>query len=116
MEIARRVSISILPDVDNNLLRALEPHLNRIISDSLEVRTFYVSHVEVQAMPGLVRTLDAYPDAPEDSVRVVEIRGLDRQVCGGTHVENTGECRSIRFIKLENKGRRNRRIRFAVAP
>jgi misacylated tRNA(Ala) deacylase len=103
-----------LPEIDNDLLRALEPSLNALIRDARDVRTFYLSRAEVRATPGLVRTMDAYPETSEDAVRVVEISGLDRQVCGGTHVDNTGECRQIRFTKIENKGRRNRRIRFAL--
>jgi misacylated tRNA(Ala) deacylase len=102
-----------LPDVDNKRLRELEPRLNSLIRDSLEVHMSYISRADVLATPGLVRTADAYPDTPEDAVRAVEIGGLDRQVSGDTHVDNTGECRPIRFTKIENKGRRNRRIRMA---
>lgn len=104
-----------LPDVDNDRLRALEPRLNALIRNSLEVRAVYMSRAEVLSTPGLVRTLDAFPDTPDETLRVIEIRGLDRQVCGGTHVANTGECRPIRLTKIENKGRRNRRIRLVLA-
>ena len=44
-----------------------------------------------------------------------EIEGLDRQACGGTHLSNTAESGAVRIVKVENKGRHNRRIRLALA-
>jgi misacylated tRNA(Ala) deacylase len=43
-------------------------------------------------------------------VRVVEIVGLDRQACGGTHLASTGRSWPIRILKIDNKGRHNRRV------
>ena len=43
-------------------------------------------------------------------VRLIEVAGVDLQACGGTHVARTGEIRTVRVSKIENKGRRNRRI------
>ena len=42
----------------------------------------------------------------------IDIDGVDRQACGGTHLSNTGQSRPIRITKVENKGRHNRRVRF----
>ena len=50
----------------------------------------------------------------DGSVRIVEIVGLDRQACGGTHLASTGRSRPVRILKIDNKGRHNRRIRFAL--
>jgi misacylated tRNA(Ala) deacylase len=47
-------------------------------------------------------------------LRVVEIVGLDRQACGGTHLASTGRSRVVRILKIENKGRLNRRIRIGL--
>ena len=41
--------------------------------------------------------------------------GLDRQACGGTHLTNTADCRQVRLLKIDNKGRHNRRIRIGFA-
>jgi misacylated tRNA(Ala) deacylase len=35
------------------------------------------------------------------------------QPCGGTHVASTGEIGPMRVVKIENKGRQNRRIVIA---
>jgi misacylated tRNA(Ala) deacylase len=55
-------------------------------------------------------------DVPDrEQIRVVEVEGVDRQACGGTHVRNTGEIRGIRLVKAENKGKSNRRVYFELA-
>ena len=40
---------------------------------------------------------------------------VDLQPCGGTHVRSTGEIGPMRVAKIENKGKKNRRIRLAFA-
>jgi misacylated tRNA(Ala) deacylase len=40
--------------------------------------------------------------------------GIDRQACGGTHLTNTSESLPVRITKVENKGRRNRRVKLAI--
>jgi misacylated tRNA(Ala) deacylase len=47
-------------------------------------------------------------------IRVVDIVGLDKQADGGTHVRSTSEVGRIRVIKLENKGKGNKRVRLEV--
>ena len=64
---------------------------------------------------GLIRTKSAMPPHTLDGmIRVVEIEGLDRQACGGTHLASTGRSGPIRIVKIDNKGRSNRRIRIAL--
>jgi misacylated tRNA(Ala) deacylase len=105
-----------LPDVDNDRLRALEPELNDVIRQGLEIRTVYVGLNEARNTPGLIRSMSvAPPPTPDGRMRVVDIVGLDRQACGGTHLTNTAESPPVRIAKIENKGRRNRRIRLALA-
>lgn len=105
-----------LPEVDNDRVRALEPAINDCIRQALEVRAVYVSAAEAQATPGLLRSLSVTPPpTPDGRMRIIDIAGLDRQACGGTHLRNTGESRPIRITKVENKGRRNRRVRIALA-
>jgi len=54
------------------------------------------------------------PPTPDGKIRIVEIVGLDRQACGGTHLAATGDSRPVRIVKIENKGRHNRRIRIGI--
>ncbi len=43
-----------------------------------------------------------YPGGLEDDTRVIKIAGLDKNLCGGTHLKNTGEIGVISIIDSEN--------------
>jgi misacylated tRNA(Ala) deacylase len=103
-----------LPDLGNTELRTLDGEVNDVIRQALPVRVAYVPAAEADTTPGLLRSLSVAPPPSDDGLlRVVEIEGLDRQACGGTHLSSTAQSRPIRIVKVENKGRRNRRIRYA---
>jgi misacylated tRNA(Ala) deacylase len=104
-----------LPGADNDRLRALETELNDVVAQDLRVETSYVSVTAAHGELGLLRSRSvAPPRSPEGLVRIVEIAGLDRQACGGTHLQSTGASRPIRVLKIENKGRSNRRVRIGL--
>ncbi len=105
-----------LSQVDNDVLRGLDVELNGIIGRGVEVRSTYVDAAEASTTEGLVRSLSvAPPPTPDGTLRIIEIDGVDRQACGGTHLSNTGQSGPVRISKVENKGKRNRRIRFELA-
>jgi len=105
-----------LSDIDNDVLRALDGDVNAVIARGVEVRSTYVDAAAASTSDGLVRSLSvAPPPTPDGTLRVIEIDGVDRQACGGTHLTNTGQSGPIRITKVENKGKRNRRIRFELA-
>jgi misacylated tRNA(Ala) deacylase len=104
-----------LPDADNEKLRALEDPINAAIAEDLRVADSYVPLAVAQGEPGLIRTRSVAPPPTADGmVRIVEIAGLDRQACGGTHLSSTRGEKRIRMLKIDNKGRHNRRIRIAL--
>ena len=105
-----------LPEVDNERVRALEAPVNDVIARGLTVRSVYVDAADVDAVAGLVRSMSvAPPPTPDGLLRIIDIDGLDRQACGGTHLSNTAESPLIKITKVENKGRHNRRVRFVFA-
>ena len=105
-----------LPEADNDRLRALEPEINDVIRQDLPVRYAYVTEADVLAERGLVRNRSVAPPPTEDgTIRVVEIVGLDRQACGGTHLASTAGSRPLGILKIDNKGRHNRRIKIGLA-
>jgi misacylated tRNA(Ala) deacylase len=62
----------------------------------------------------LIRTkVNMIPESVSE-IRVVDIVGLDKQADGGTHVRSTAEAGRIRVVKLENKGKGNKRVRLVV--
>jgi misacylated tRNA(Ala) deacylase len=100
-----------LPDADNARLRALEPAVNDVIGQDLPVRYSYVPLEEATSEEGLIRSRSVAPPPDTDgTIRVVEIVGLDRQACGGTHLDSTARSRPVRILKVDNKGRHNRRV------
>jgi len=104
-----------LPAADNDRLRALEAPINDAIGQKLPVTCVYVPQDEAQSTPGLIRSRSVAPPPTADGlIRVVDIQGLDRQACGGTHLANTGNSRPVRLLKIDNKGRHNRRIRLGL--
>ena len=105
-----------LPDADNDRLRALEPEINEVIRQDLALRYDWVAADALTAEAGLVRCRSvAPPPASDGTVRIVEIVGLDRQACGGTHLPSTGQSRPVRILKIDNKGRHNRRVKIGLA-
>jgi len=104
-----------LPDFDNDKLRGLDEEINAAIRAGLPVHARYVPFDEARATPGLIRSAAVAPPPTADgNVRIIDIAGLDAQACGGTHLTNTAQSRPIRLTKVENKGRHNRRVRFAL--
>jgi Ser-tRNA(Ala) deacylase AlaX len=69
--------------------------------------------------PDIVRTMSVKPPRGTGRLRLIRIGEkeslIDLQPCGGTHVSRTGEIGAIRVLKIENKGKQNRRIIIAPA-
>ncbi|WP_354684182.1 alanyl-tRNA editing protein [Cupriavidus necator] len=93
----------------------LTERLNALIRANTAVRTTLITPQELAAQPDLVRTIGAAPPAGTASIRIIEIPGVDRQPCGGTHVANTSEIGAVVVTKIEKKSRTNRRVVVAFA-
>ena len=98
--------------LDKNELTAA---LNRLIEGDHPVKYRWIDDAELEANPDLVRTMSVKPPTGTGQVRLVEIEGVDLQPCGGTHVGRTGEIGRVEVVKIENKGKQNRRVVVALA-
>jgi misacylated tRNA(Ala) deacylase len=104
-----------LPGVDNARLLTLDAEINDVIRQDLAVRYVWLPLDAATAEPGLLRSRSvAPPPTPDGTVRIVEIVGLDRQACGGTHLASTAQSRPIRIVTIDNKGRHNRRVKIRL--
>ena len=104
-----------VPDADNDRIRALQAEINDIIRQDLPVHETYVTQMQAREEPGLIRSRSvAPPPTADNKIRIIDIVGLDRQACGGTHLSSTGGSRPIRILKIDNKGRHNRRVRIGL--
>lgn len=100
-------------------IAAIAGILNSLISRDLPVTEDWITDEELEANPGLVKTMSVRPPTGQGRVRLVRIgQGADQvdlQPCGGTHVARTGEIGRVEIGKVENKGRQNRRISIRLA-
>lgn len=69
-----------------------------------------ITDQELEENPGLVRTMSVQPPRGAGVIRMVRVVDVDYQPCGGTHINNTLEIGPVRVSKIENKGKRNRRV------
>jgi misacylated tRNA(Ala) deacylase len=102
-----------MPDALSNK-EELESHLNELIVGQYKITQSWITDEELLAQPGLVKTMSVQPPIGSGQVRLVRIGSDDNQIdlqpCGGTHVANTSEIGSMRFGKIEKKGKQNRRV------
>jgi misacylated tRNA(Ala) deacylase len=89
---------------------AIEARLNELIASGAQASARWISDAELDAQPDLVKTMLVQPPRGQGRVRLIEIEGVDLQPCGGTHVANVGEIGPVKVLKIESKGRRNRRV------
>jgi len=93
---------------------ALEATLNAHVSADMRVSEEWITSAQLEANPGMVKTLSVQPPRDAGHIRLVRIGEgtdtIDLQPCGGTHVASTGEIGPLRIGKIEKKGRMNRRI------
>jgi misacylated tRNA(Ala) deacylase len=100
-------------DVDAPLREAraaIEAAVNAVIEQSLALVAAFVPEAELTRNPRLVRTLEVSPPVENGRVRTLEIAGFDTQACGGTHVHSTAELGRCRVTRVDNKGKRNKRL------
>lgn len=96
----------------------IEKSVNDLIAGDHPVRERTITDAELEATPDLVRTMSVKPPTGSGSVRLLQIGTddalIDLQPCGGTHVAHTGEIGGITIVKIENKGKQNRRVQLVL--
>jgi misacylated tRNA(Ala) deacylase len=103
------------PDaIDKNELTA---QLQALVAADHAITQRWITDAELEANPGLVRTMSVKPPMGSGKVRLVAIGedgSVDLQPCGGTHVASTAKIRQISISRIEKKGKNNRRFRLAL--
>lgn len=93
---------------------AIAAAINRLVEEDHAVAPRWITDAELEAQPELVRTMTVKPPSGYGRVRLLDIDGVDLQPCGGTHVARTGEIGPVEVVKIENKGKQNRRVVVAL--
>ena len=86
---------------------------NELIQKNAPVRIHYMKRGEALKIPDMVKLANKMPPDVE-ILRIVEIEGVDKQADGGCHVNSLKEIGEIEILKIENKGKSNRRVYFDV--
>jgi misacylated tRNA(Ala) deacylase len=94
---------------------ALTQGLARLVTEGHAVSHRWISEDELDASPGLVRSMSVQPPRGHGRVRVMEVDGVDLQPCGGTHVANTAEIGRVIVTKIEKKSAKTRRVVLGFA-
>lgn len=92
----------------------IDGRLADLIATDAAVTDRWITDAELDADPGLVKTMSVKPPRGSGRVRLVEIHGIDLQPCGGTHVARTGEIGPVTVTHVEKKGKQNRRVRIRL--
>ena len=92
----------------------IERLTNDALAENRPVKVYELPREEALENPDLIRTqVNLVPEYVE-TVRIVEIEGIDTQADGGTHVANTEEVGELRITGHKSKGRQNKRVEFAL--
>jgi len=102
-----------LPKTDREIFEAAVEKATEEASKSIQLKIYFLARDDALKMPGIVKLAERMPPQ-EKELRIVEIPGIDLQADGGPHVKNTNEIGEILLLKIENKGKNQRRIYFDV--
>lgn len=93
----------------------LTEKMNTLIEAGHELVFSSITDAELDANPDLVRTMSVQPPRGNGEIRMVRIADVDYQPCGGTHVNCVSEIGPVEIRKIENKGKKNRRVHLVFA-
>lgn len=102
-----------LEHFDRTLIEEQVEKSNEIIQKDFPVEVYNLNRSEVEDDPDLVKLAMGIPKGIQ-SIRIVDIKGFDRQPDGGCHVQSLREIGKISIKKLVNKGKNNRRLYFTI--
>ncbi len=93
-------------EVSPEVCKKVEEKANELIFKNISVKIFWASEEELPAL-GLRKTPEV-----RGKYRIIEIEGLDRSACGGTHLDSTGQIGLLKILTTE-KVRESQRVYFA---
>ncbi len=104
-----------LPEVPADFKARLEELVNAEVVANRRVDVQVLPRERALALPDIIRTQSNLIPADEAEIRIVDIVGLDVQADGGTHVASTVQIGKVQVVKVESKGKANRRVRVRLA-
>jgi len=93
-------------------LRAVEDRVNEWVKASRPVRWLEMEREEAEKLGAMALFGEKYGEW----VRVVEVDGVSRELCGGTHVANTAEVGIFKIVSEGSSAANVRRIEAVTGP
>jgi len=103
-----------LESMSAELAKEIELKLNLEVEAARNITSRIIPRSEAEKIPDLIRTKVNLLPSQLKEIRIVEIKGLDLQADGGTHVKNTQEVGTIEIYKYKSKGRINKRLQIRL--
>ncbi|GBD32925.1 Alanine--tRNA ligase [bacterium HR33] len=98
--------------VSEGELEAIEEEVNRAIWENVEIETYEMPYREAIAAGAIALFGEKYGER----VRVVDIPGISKELCGGTHVRSTGQIGLFHFSGESGVAAGVRRIEALTGP
>src|SRR3990170_6225940 len=102
-----------LPKTDREVFEDAVAKANIEVSKETALKMYFLERTEALKLPGIVKLAERMPPEVKE-LRIVEIPGIDVQADGGPHVNNTREIGEMSLVRIENKGKSQRRVYFTV--
>ena len=103
-----------LDEIPEGFKDAIEAACNIEVASDRAIEAYELPREDALAIPDVIRTAKNLLPGSIEIVRIVDIKGLDVQADGGTHVASTRQIGALRVVKVENKGKGFRRIRVSL--
>ncbi len=103
-----------LEQVPEGFKESVEAACNVEVESDRAIEAYELAREDAFAIPDVIRTATNLLPPDIEIVRIVDIKGLDVQADGGTHVASTRQIGRMKVVKVENKGKGFRRIRVAL--
>jgi|TARA_Y100000310_G_C20691451_1_gene822536 misacylated tRNA(Ala) deacylase len=102
-----------LEDFDREKIDEYIKLANELVQKDAKINVGYMKREEALKIPDMIKLANKMP--PDvDVLRTVEIENIDKQADGGCHVSYIKEIGKISLIKVDNKGKSNRRLYYMV--
>ncbi|MGH3664094.1 MAG: alanyl-tRNA editing protein, partial [Micromonosporaceae bacterium] len=104
-----------LPEIPTGFKQLVEDLVNAEVAANRQIEARILPRDDALAIPDIIRTQQNLIPGDVPDIRIIDINGLDVQADGGTHVATTSQVGKVTVVKVENKGRQNRRVRIRLA-
>lgn len=107
-----RFDFSHYTSVSDEQKKKIESFANELIKKNIDVKKLTLDRNTAEKTYGFRLYQGGVP--PGNSIRVLDISGVDVEACGGTHLNNIGEIEKIKIIKIERVQDGVNRVVFAA--